>query len=270
MPACTWDAADYAESSAGQQQWARELIAKLGLRGTERLLDVGCGDGKVTAEIAADLPGGSVLGVDNSPSMIDLAGRRFPPETHPNLRFQLEDAGRLPFRDEFDVVFSNATLHWLVDHHPVLRGIRRSLRPGGKALLQMGGRGNAADVLEVVDRIRATDEWRRHFEGFTFPYGFHGPDDYRRWMAEAGLVALRVELIPKDLRHADRAAFEGWFRTTWLPYTQRIPEERRQAFVSQVVDAYLEAHAPTAEAGRPGPVTLGMVRLEVEALRPQA
>ena len=73
-----WDALDYAKSSSAQQQWARELIGKLQLKGDETLLDIGCGDGKVTAEIAACLPMGSVLGVDSSAEMIALAQSQYP------------------------------------------------------------------------------------------------------------------------------------------------------------------------------------------------
>ena len=103
----------------GQQQlWAQELLGKLKLRGDECLLDVGCGDGKVTAEIAAHLPRGRVVGVDLSLDMVHLAEERFAPELIPNLRFEQADASDLPFNEEFDVVFSNAVLHWVIDHQP--------------------------------------------------------------------------------------------------------------------------------------------------------
>jgi trans-aconitate methyltransferase len=258
-----WDATDYAKSSACQQQWARELIRKLELRGDESLLDIGCGDGKVTAEIAAYVPEGFVLGVDSSAEMIALAQSQYPADAFPNLRFRKQDARNLPFCDEFTVVFSNATLHWILDHRPVLRGIFTSLKPGGKALLQMGGRGNAADVIAVAEQVIASQEWRGCFEGFSFPYGFYGPDEYREWLREAGLQARRVELIPKDAAHQGREGFEGWYRTTWLPYTQRVSEEKREAFVALVVDSYLEHHPPDEQ----GMVHVKMVRLEVEALK---
>jgi trans-aconitate 2-methyltransferase len=258
-----WDALDYAKSSSAQQQWARELIGKLQLKGDETLLDIGCGDGKVTAELAACLPMGSVLGVDSSAEMIALAQSQYPAAAFPNLRFQKEDARSLPFHDEFTVVFSNATLHWVLDHAPVLRGIFASLKRGGKTLLQMGGRGNAADVIAVAERVIASQEWRGYFEGFSFPYGFYGPDEYREWLRKVGLQARRIELIPKDAAHKGREGFEGWFRTTWLPYTQRVPEERREAFIAQIVDQYVENHPPDEQ----GLVHVKMVRLEVEALR---
>jgi trans-aconitate methyltransferase len=250
-----WDAADYAKSSAAQQKWARELIAKLHLTGSERVLDLGCGDGKVTAELAA--LAASVLGVDNSPEMVALAEG-----THQaaNLRFMQADARSLPFENEFDVVFSNATLHWVKDHAPVLAGIKRALVPGGRILLQMGGYGNAAQVVTAVDTVRSRPQWAAFFDGFEFPYGFYAPEEYRAWLIAAGLTPVRVELIPKDTTHADRAAFEGWFRTTWIPYTQRVPETQRAAFITEVVDTYLEQNPSTQ-----GEVHVLMIRLEVEA-----
>jgi trans-aconitate methyltransferase len=256
-----WDAADYARSSAGQQQWARELIAKLQLQGDERLLDIGSGDGKVTAEIASFLPNGSVLGIDNSPEMVALAGSCFPKNEYSNLSFQLADAARLLFDNEFDVVFSNATLHWILDHHPILSGITRGLKPGGRILFQMGGRGNAAGVVVAVNEVCARPEWRDRFVGFQFPYGFYNVGEYCGWLVEANLTPVRVELIPKDMAHADRFAFEGWLRTTWMPYTQRIQEELRQEFVKQVAETYLTTNPPSAD----GVVHLQMVRLEVES-----
>jgi trans-aconitate 2-methyltransferase len=162
MPAYQWNAADYAQASTGQQQWARELIAKLHLQGYERVLDIGCGDGKVTAEIAAGLERGSVVGIDNSPAMIALAQASYPKAQAQwaNLTFQLAEAADLPFSAEFDVVFSNATLHWVLDHVPVLCGIQRCLRPGGMLLLQMGGRGNALGVIAAVEQVCADPAWR--------------------------------------------------------------------------------------------------------------
>lgn len=255
-----WDAADYAHSSSAQQQWARELIAKLQLKGCETLLDIGSGDGKITAEIASMLTAGSVLGIDNSPDMVERARAHFPRDVHPNLEFRQVDATQLPFENDFDVIFSNATLHWVHDPRPVLQGISRSLKPHGKVILQMGGQGNAAEVIDAMDAVRSRPEWVKFFDGFQFPYGFYGAGEYCKWLVEAGLVCSRVELIPKDMAHPSREAFEGWLRTTWMPYTHRVPENQRQAFITEIVDRYLEAN-PICEDGV---VHVQMVRLEVE------
>ena len=87
-----WNAQDYAKNSANQFQWAKELIPKLKLRGNEALLDIGCGDGKITAEVAGCLPEGRAVGVDSSEKMINLARSSFPMKEFPNLSFQVMDA----------------------------------------------------------------------------------------------------------------------------------------------------------------------------------
>jgi trans-aconitate 2-methyltransferase len=256
-----WDARDYQENSAAQYTWAMELVAKLGLRGDERLLDIGSGDGKVTAQLALALPRGSVLGVDQSEEMVRYAQDRFAADKFPNLAFQLGEAAALDFASEFDVVFSNATLHWVKDHRPVLAGIGRALKPGGRALLQMGGRGNAAGVRLAMEAVMRRDAWAGYFTDHSDPYGFHGPEEYAEWLTAAGLRAKRVELLPRDMTQHGHEGLAGWIRTTWMPYTHRVPEKARERFISEVVEAYLQDHPADPD----GKVHVGMVRLEVEA-----
>jgi trans-aconitate 2-methyltransferase len=258
-----WNAVDYAESSGTQQQWARELIHKLKLKGSEKVLDIGSGDGKVTAEISGCLPHGSVLGIDSSEAMIALAQSKFSADRYPHVRFQRGDASALPFENEFDVVFSNATLHWILDQRPVLRGINKSLKSGGKILLQMGGKGGAADVIALIEKQITVQEWREYFHDYSFPYGFYSPEEYYEWLREAGLHASRVELFEKNMAHPGRAGFESWIRTTWLPYTQRVPESKRNKFIAQLADAYLDKHHPDEN----GTVHVRIMRLEIEATK---
>jgi trans-aconitate methyltransferase len=256
-----WDAEDYHKSSSEQQKWAQELILKLGLKGSERVLDIGCGDGKVTAELAKRLSSGSVLGIDNSEEQIRFAQKNFPSKKFPNISFKIMDARNLNFNGEFDVVFSNATLHWVTDHLPVLKGIKKSLKPSGKVLLQMGGRGNAAKIVEVMVTMMKSKKWRGYFTNFTFPYGFYGPEEYKDWLEQAGLKAKRVELIPKDMAQKGKEGLSAWIRTTWLPYTQRVPEGLREEFIGEVADKYVENHP----LDKDGYVHVPMMRLEVEA-----
>jgi len=261
MTTIKWDAVDYAKSSAVQQRWARELIAKLNLQGHERVLDLGCGDGKVTAEIASLLPDGFILGVDKSSEMIELAQQRFPKVDYPNLVFQVVDALNLNFQGEFEVIFSNAVLHWVADHPAVLRGVADALKPDGRLLFQMGGRGNAAGVVAAMNEVCSKEKWRAYFTDFQFPYSFYGTEEYAEWLPQAGLVPLHVELIPKDMAHVDQPAFEGWLRTTWMPYIHQVAVEQQQEFFEEVVDAYLTANPPSPD----GVVHVHMMRLEVAA-----
>jgi trans-aconitate methyltransferase len=256
-----WDPKVYEKSSSAQQRWAQELLSKISILGDERILDIGCGDGKITAKIALLVPRGSVNGLDNSVEMLSFARSRFPPLSWPNLAFQYGDASELKYEDEFDLVLSFACLHWVQDHGPVLEGIKRSLKNGGKVLMQFGGRGNAATILEVVDGLISEKKWSGYFEGFRFPYGFYCPDEYRTWLERAGLRALRVELVAKDMVQKGREGLISWFKTTWLPYIEKVPEDLRMDFICEVVDRYIRIHPLDDE----GNVHVGMVRLEVEA-----
>ncbi len=210
------------------------------------MLDIGCGDGRATALIAERLPQGSVLGVDKSASMIALAAEQFPPDAHPHLTFRRMDATRLALPRAFDVAFSSAALHWVDDHQAMLRGVRSCLRPGGRLLFQMGGRGNIVEALAVVEEVIARPRWRDFFDGFIPPYHFHSPEEYEEWLPRAGFCVARAELIPKDMRHVDdrpssagcappgsptptacRRSFATPFSTMWPPHTPpRIPRRR--------------------------------------------
>jgi trans-aconitate methyltransferase len=256
-----WNPEDYAKNSSAQLGWAKELIARLALRGDEALLDVGCGDGKITAEFAKSAPRGFVLGVDSSAAFIAYAREHYPPESYPNLRFAEMDARRLAYDRRFDIIFSNATLHWVDDHPAFLASGARLLNPGGKLIISCGGAGNAAEVVKTMERQIRLSRWAEYFRDFAFPYYFYAPSDYAPWLAAAGFTATRLALVEKDMTHTGRDGLAGWMRTTWMPYTHRVPEALREAFLYECVDDYLRAHSLDDE----GRSHVRMVRLEVEA-----
>jgi trans-aconitate 2-methyltransferase len=200
-----WNPEAYEKSSSEQKKWAEEVISKIQIKGNEQVLDIGCGDGKITAHIASLVPEGSVVGIDNSAEMISFAQSKFPQSSWPNLSFQYGDASDLRYEDEFDLVVSFACLHWVLDHKPVLEGIMRSLKSNGRLFIQFGGRGNAGDVLEVVNEKISEDRWARYFEDFTLPYGFFGPEEYESWLDHVGLRAVRSGVNSKR-------DGEAWYR----------------------------------------------------------
>ena len=259
----TWDPIEYARSSSAQLAWAREVINRLHLSGDESILDIGCGDGKVTAEFLSHIPRGSIVGIDSSREMISYAKKTFPRNMYPGLSFRAMDACRINLPARFHLVFSNAVLHWIEDQRSVLAAIQRVLLPGGKLVISCGGRGNAGDFAEAVETLAAKARWRAYFRDFRFPYSFYGPDEYVEWMKKAGLKPLRAELIPKDMVHRRKGELAGWVRTTWMPYTQRIPEEAREEFIHEAVETYAKVHPPDET----GATHVGMVRLEVEAIK---
>ena len=258
-----WNPADYAANSSSQQAWARELIAQLKPRGDERILDVGCGDGKITAELATAALHGSVKGIDSSPEMIRHAGSRYLKRDYPNLHFIQMDARHIRLPRRYDVVFSNAALHWVDDHRAFLRGAARCLRSGGRLVVSCGGKGNAQDVFAALRAELRLKRWRGFFRQLARPYFFYSPAEYRAWLPQFGLQPSAVRLADKDMVFDGREKFAGWFRTTWLPYTQRVPESAREEFIAAVVERYIAKH-PLDAAGR---VRVRMVRLEIEAAR---
>ena len=258
-----WDATDYQKNSEVQLTWGKELIAKLDLHGNEHILDIGCGDGKVTAEIAAHVPGGKVVGIDSSSDMTDLACTTFPVTDFPNLRFLQMDARELTFSNEFDIIFSNAVLHWVDDHRKVLSGIYKGLKTPGKILLQMGGRGNVAAMMAVMRSITDKAQWKEYFEEFMSPFYFCSVAEYSDWLKETGFEPVRLELIPRDMTHRGREGFLGWIRTIWHPFIHRVPESKHQEFIRQAADLYLTNHPMDME----GLVHIDVVRLEVEAVK---
>ena len=256
-----WNAEEYKDNSPNQKKWALDLLSKAQLRGNESILDIGCGDGEITALIAGKANRGHVVGIDSSAEMIKLAQQRFPSKTHPNLSFILKDARGIDFDCAFDLIFSNACLHWVTDHFPMLQKIRRSLKPSGGILFQMGGKGNAEHIIEVMELVIEQVEWSAFFNDFTFPYGFCSPDEYREWLTKLGFTAIRAELVTKDMLHKNEDKLAAWIRTTWLPYTQRVPEALREDFIRQVVKSHMRKYP----ADKDGCIHLEMKRLEVQA-----
>jgi trans-aconitate 2-methyltransferase len=191
-----WDAAEYYRRSSLQEAMAQEVLALLELKGSERILDVGCGDGKITAEIAARAPRGSVVGVDPSRDMISFAQSHFGPATRSNLRFEVADARRLPFKNEFDLVVSFNALHWIPDQDAALTSIHSALVSGGRAQLRLVAAGARKSLENVVEETRQTSKWSAYFRDFHDPYLHLTSDEYA---AMRGILG-RVRLFPLSLR----------------------------------------------------------------------
>ena len=251
-----WDATDYRANSSMQLMLARDFMRRIAIPPDARVLDVGCGDGKVTALIES----ASVTGCDRSAEMIELARRE-----HPECTFVVADARELPFAAAFDVVVSFTALHWVVDRHvDALTGMRRALVPGGRVAITFPGAGNMAQLAATAEEVSARPAWADAFTGFRFPWLMPALPVYRPLVDAAGLEVTRLELVPRDVVHDGAAALAGWVRTTWMPYTDRLPSDRRGAWIDEVVAAYGE-RMPPDEQGR---LHVPSVRLELEARRP--
>jgi trans-aconitate methyltransferase len=146
----------------------------------------------------------------------------------------------------------------------MLSGVAHVLKPGGRLLAQFGGRGNIEDLLRACREVIAEPDLAGFFEGFAYPCRFHGPDEYAPMLSQAGLEPIRVDWFGIDAEHEGVDALRGYLRTTKSPFTQRLPEARRDELIERILHRYLQEHPPD-EHGR---TFVRMMRLEVEAVQP--
>jgi trans-aconitate 2-methyltransferase len=245
----TWDAAAYHRVSPAMGEMALAVLDRLVLAGDETVLDAGCGTGLVTAELAARLPRGRVVGVDASPEMVARA------REHLGDRVEVLQADllELDLGIAFDAVFSTATFHWIRDHDRLFRRLHAALRPGGRLVAQCGGAGNIAGVIAAADAVAAQPAHREHFEGWHRPHNFAEPEQTERRLRAAGFPEARCWLHPNPIVPDDPLAY-----LATIPlgaHLDRLPAESRNAFVSAVADRL------------PDPITIDYVRLNIDATR---
>lgn len=244
-----WNADEYARRSGLQQAMAAEVLALLDFEGSERVLDVGCGDGKITAEVARRVPRGSVLGVDPSLDMVAFASSHFGPGVLPNLCFEVADARSLPYRGEFDRIVSFNALHWIPEQDAALRSIRAALKPNGLALLRLVPAGERKSLEDVLENTRRSPRWAGFFRDFHDPYLHLTPEQYRAAAERNGFRVIRQHTEAKAWDFRSRPAFFAFGSVTFVEWTRYLPEAERPAFISDVLDRYraIAADGPDEE-----------------------
>jgi trans-aconitate 2-methyltransferase len=258
-----WNPEDYAEHSSAQFIWGKELLEQLNLKGNENLLDIGCGDGKITELISKKLLNGKVVGVDSSKDMIRFARHKYTNDKFENLSFEQKDACLLGYHNEFDIVYSNAALHWIKDQECVLNEAYKSLKQNGRILFQMGGKGNLAEMIEVITGTLRTGKWNQYFSGFEFPYFFYSDTEYTSFLENTHFSIDKVELITRIMIHENVNGLAGWIRTTWHPILNQVPHNLRMDLINDIVNDFLKTY-PLDINGRSN---IKMVRLQVQAYK---
>lgn len=162
MPQIIWDASFYDQKHSFVFEFGKGLVSLLDPQPGERILDVGCGTGHLTYEIAER--GAHVTGIDNARTMIETAR-----QTYPTLTFQVADAQDFSFTEPFDAVFSNAALHWINDQERAVRCIALALKPGGRLVAEFGGKGNVATILTAAQEAIFSLAGKRVESGWFFP-----------------------------------------------------------------------------------------------------
>jgi len=232
-----FDGKKYEKSSAHQKEWGTRLISEVGLQGTESVLDLGCGDGTLTARIADLVQQGQVLGIDASQGMIDTARAK----ERKNLTFRKMDIDELEFRERFDLVFSNATLHWVKDHVRLLQNIRLALCAGGRLRFNFAGDGNCFSFFYVVKEAMARDEFRSFFTGFEWPWYMPTVDEYKILADSSELQDVRVWGENADRFFPDEEAMIRWIdQPSLVPFVAQLPDSAKDLFRNFVVNRMIE------------------------------
>jgi len=221
-----WNAAQYDAKHAFVYEKAKGLVELLAPQAGERILDLGCGTGALTAEIAER--GVEVLGVDRSEEMISQARRKFPA-----LKFEAVDARELRFNAEFDAVFSNAVLHWIPQATQVISGVAHALKPGGRFVAEFGGKGNIQRLVEGFHRAFSALGMREP-DGVS-PWFYPSVGEYADLLERHGLEVREASLFdrPTTLEEGERG-LENWIRLFRQTFVEKMGEENAQRWIREV------------------------------------
>lgn len=219
-----WNAADYARVGGFVAQLGGAALELLDPKPGERVLDVGCGEGTLTRRIAEC--GATVVGIDNSPEMVAAARAN-------GVDALLLAAEDMQFFAEFDAVFSNATLHWVLENGQAARAIFRALKPGGRFAGEMGGEGNLTKLREALDEELVIRGYVPPVEASNW---YASPDEFAAVYETAGFREIDARLIerPTEIDHGV-AEWVTTFRRGWLDRA-RVPEEERAEIGAAVAD----------------------------------
>ncbi len=254
-----WLAQEYHNHSSAQFDAAMQVIEHLQLVGCESVLDIGCGDGKISALFARNLPDGSVIGVDVSPEMVDFASRSYPKESYPNLSFLLLDAQNLNFSEMFDVIFSSFALQWLPKPGLFFKSAYEALKTTGILAATIPLDVSLA-LEESIRRITALPQWRPFFHNFCPKWHFISESQYKEYLLENQFSVSRFVKASQNVVFPSRECFEKYV-IQWFSYLRPLPKVFQDDFFKQIIDEYLRI-CPSRENGE---VNFTFSRLDVIA-----
>ncbi len=218
----TWNPADYAGVGSFVPHLGAAVLEWLAPAAGERILDLGCGDGQLTARIAAT--GAQVVGVDASQAMVTAA-------RHRGIDARVMNAEMLHFAAEFDAVFSNAALHWVRDQYAMLAGVRRALKTGGRFVAEMGGHGNIAAIRVALMAVLERHGCAGLEDGVNY---YPSAEGYKARLEEHGFAVEVIQLIPRPTPLP--AGMRAWLTTFRSGVIEALPEALRPAVLDETVE----------------------------------
>jgi trans-aconitate 2-methyltransferase len=231
-----WNATLYHQISAPQVSWGKKVLARVKLRGDERVLDAGCGTGRLTHDLLEALPRGHVVALDVSENMLDAARAYLEPDFGSRVEFVRCDLLELPFECEFDLIFSTASFHWVLDHDRLFRNLYRALRREGSLIAQCGGGNNLARLLARVARLIESPAYVKHFVGYRFPWEFSDAETAANRMRKAGFEQVETSLEEAPTKFETASEFQSFVESVILHrHLERLPRaELRQNFLAEL------------------------------------
>jgi trans-aconitate methyltransferase len=220
-----WDAGLYDDKHSFVWKLASGVLELLNAQSGERILDLGCGTGHLTAKIAGT--GALVVGIDRSPEMIRQAR-----EKYPSLQFEVMDAREIQLDGNFDAVFSNATLHWIQEPERAIAGIKKSLRPGGRFVAEFGGKGNTSELLKAVRHA-----WQKLGIADPAPHPWYYPSlaEYAGLLEQHGFEVTHATLFdrPTPLDDGQRG-LRNWLEMFGSAFVERLPDAAREPLLAEI------------------------------------
>jgi trans-aconitate methyltransferase len=231
-----WDARSYHAVSEPQFEWGKRVLASLELAGDETAIDAGCGTGRLTALLADRLPKGSIVALDRSDNMAQVAARTLAP--YNRVSVAVSDISALPFRSVFDVVFSTATFHWVLDHDRLFPELYRVLKSGGKLHAQCGGGANLQRIQSRAYELSRTPEFAPMFSDWKIATYYADIESTSRRLRSAGFVDIDVNLEAAPFVFPNGDAFATFVSTVVLrAFLARISnDDLRQRFVERLTE----------------------------------
>ncbi len=235
-----WNGQEYRANSAPQQRRAEGVINRIPFNGSERVLDIGCGDGRISLFLAEKLNnGGSVLGVDSSESMYAETQKLQVHKKIPNLSFMIGDAQQLSFQNEFDMITGFSFFQWVEDKETALRNFNNALKPGGKVYLYFNpDHGRKVHIDDSISYVMSLPKWNHYLKDKKSSIYMSSPRQLTELIERSDFLLEKMEIVLTEDKFENKEACIQWI-FGWMDSLKFIPDNQRHPFVTEIVDDYV-------------------------------
>ena len=259
-----WDAENYHRVSTVQESWATELLEKRKIGEYEVVMDAGCGTGRVTGTIANAVKKGMVYAVDIDVNMITKAKENL--KDFSNITFIKSDISEVRLPEKIDLVFSNAAIHWVLDHKKLFSNFWELLKPNGELLIQCGGKGNLELVRTILEKLRKSNTFKHYFADWKSPWNFASPADVKKTLNDTGFNDTQAQLKKKTAKFENHEEFMLFMKTVVMkPYLAYLPANNNNETWNSFIEEFVNELTKNQNTDKKADVDLKLqyVRLDI-------